>query len=414
MRVLLSDGSGLTARQTARLLARAGHEVGILTPGRLTLARLTGAVRHRHAVPPYGPDPLGWARAALAVLDRHPYDVLLPTQEQVGAISLIQPELAARGVATAVPDFAALRRVQDKLAAEQLLVEVGLPRPGAYVAVEAADLYRATWWPAFVKTPIGTASRGVRYLTGPEEVAGLDYPVLVQRPVPGPLLMVQAVFAHGELLALHANRRDRTGTNGGASHKTSVPTGPLRPAVTAIGQRLDWHGALSLDAIDGPDGPVVIDVNPRLVEPGNADAAGVDLVGTLLAVATRAPARPGAGGRAGVRTHQMLLGLLGLAGRRAIAREVAAAVRHRGAYRDSTEELTPWRGDRLGAAALVGLVGGLLVAPGRRHRLIGGSVAQYALTPDGWRQLLQAADRRPIGRGGHAGAIPAGAGEPGR
>ena len=46
-----------------------------------------------------------------------------------------------------------------------------------------------------------------------------------------------------------------------------------------MGESLSWHGALSLDVVLAPDGPRVIDVNPRLVEPGNAWRAGVDLVG---------------------------------------------------------------------------------------------------------------------------------------
>src|SRR4051812_32453529 len=274
MRVLLSDGSGLTARQCATLLARAGHEVGVLVPAGLSLTAMTGAVRHRHPVPVFGPDPLAWARRMLAVLDTGRYDVLLPTQEQVAVLSLLAGEVTARGVRTAVPAFAALRRVFDKLAAEELLTGLGLPRPPAVVARTPDELLGAGL-PAYLKAPVATASTGVRLARTPadppaaaEVMAALDAyalgGVLVQRPVPGPLLMVQAVFADGELLALHANRRDRTGSGGGASHKTSVDPAPVRAAVGAVGEELGWHGALSFDAIDGPAGPVVIDVNPRL------------------------------------------------------------------------------------------------------------------------------------------------------
>ena len=41
MRVLLSDGSGLTARQTESQLADAGHRVDVLSPDPLCLARFT-------------------------------------------------------------------------------------------------------------------------------------------------------------------------------------------------------------------------------------------------------------------------------------------------------------------------------------------------------------------------------------
>ena len=67
MRVLLSDGSGLTARQTAGLLADAGHTVEVLSPDPVCLARFTRRVRRVWRVPPYGADPLRWLDAALGV-----------------------------------------------------------------------------------------------------------------------------------------------------------------------------------------------------------------------------------------------------------------------------------------------------------------------------------------------------------
>ena len=65
MRVLLSDGSGLTARQAATQLAASGHTVEVLTPDALALTRFTHRVAAIHAVPAYGPDPLRWLEAAL-------------------------------------------------------------------------------------------------------------------------------------------------------------------------------------------------------------------------------------------------------------------------------------------------------------------------------------------------------------
>jgi glutathione synthase/RimK-type ligase-like ATP-grasp enzyme len=405
MKVLLTDGSGLTSRQCATLLARAGHEVGVLAPGPLALARTTVAVRRWHPVPVFGLDPLAWADAALAVLDTGGYDVLLPTQEQVTVLSLLADEVTGRGVATAVPPFAALRRVQDKLAAEVLLDELGLPRPGATVARTPAELLTAVP-PVYVKAPIGTASAGVRHVTSREQLrdAGrvmqeLDAyelgGVLVQQPVPGPLLMVQAVFDSGRLLAAHANTRDMVGSAGGASHKTSTSVDPVRPALELIGAALGWHGALSCDVIDGPDGPVVIDVNPRLVEPGNAAAAGLDLVDVLLDVATGRPGLPRPLARPGVRTSQLLLALVGAAQaprpRRAVLRQLVAATTHTGDFRASQEELTPIARDPLAAGSVAALGAALLIAPGLHARLASGSVANYALTPAGWNQLTRAA-----------------------
>jgi biotin carboxylase len=303
-----------------------------------------------------------------------------------------------------------VRRVQDKLATEDLLVALGLPRPRSTVA-RTPDELRSARLPAYLKAPIGTASTGVRHVDHPGELpaaaaamAALDAyrlgGVLVQEPVPGPLLMVQAVLDAGRLVALHANRRDRTGAGGGASLKTSVAPDAVRPVVERIGGALGWRGALSLDVIDGPDGPVVIDVNPRLVEPGNAAAAGLDLVGALLDVALGRAGEPREPARPGVRTSQLLLALTGAAQRPrrrrvGVARELAAAATHRGPYRGAREELTPLAGDPIAAAWLAALGAALLVAPGLADRLAGDSVANYALTPQGWWQLLERAGAAP-------------------
>src|SRR5580693_2635945 len=81
MLILLSDGAGLTARQTATVLARAGHRVEALSPAGLCLCRMTRHVRKVHDVPALGRDPFGWLEAALAVAERRGADVLLPVQE---------------------------------------------------------------------------------------------------------------------------------------------------------------------------------------------------------------------------------------------------------------------------------------------------------------------------------------------
>ncbi len=58
VRILLTDGSGLTARQTANRLWAAGHQVEALAPDPLCLCRFTRHVHRIRRVPAYGPDPL--------------------------------------------------------------------------------------------------------------------------------------------------------------------------------------------------------------------------------------------------------------------------------------------------------------------------------------------------------------------
>jgi hypothetical protein len=211
--------------------------------------------------------------------------------------------------------------------------------------------------------------------------------------VRGPLAMVQSVFAHGELVAFGACERVREGASGGASHKLGLDLPQAREHIGRLGADLGWHGALSADVILSQAGPQFIDINPRLVEPVNALASGVDLVRALVEVARSGPVRPQAGGRPGVRTHQLLLAILGAAqhgGRRDVARELRHALLRRGAYLGSREELTPGGGDLLAGlpVAVTGLA--TLIRPAAWRYFTSGSTGAYSLTPEAWRQLAAA------------------------
>ena len=411
MLILLSDGAGLTARQCATVLARAGHRVEALSPAGLCLCRMTRHVRRVHDVPALGRDPSGWLETALDVAARRGADVLLPVQEQVAVMALARDRIEAAGVATAVPGFAALAQVQDKVSAFRTLARAGVPQPPAVVAATAAEVEAAgaglAGWLLFVKTPIGTASAGVRRAGSPDELrqVAADYErlgafgpegVLVQQPVAGPLAMVQAVFARGELVAFHVCQRIREGAAGGSSHKLGLDMPEAREHMAGLGAALGWHGALSADVIIGPDGPRFIDINPRLVEPVNALASGVDLAGALVEVARSGSSRiPQPAAAPGARTHQLLLAVLGAAhqgGRRDVARELVQAVLHRGEYRGSREELTPGRGDPLAPLPVMAIALATLIRPDAWRHFVGGSAGAYSLTPAAWRQIRRAAD----------------------
>jgi hypothetical protein len=432
MKILLSDGSGLTARQVAGRLSESGHVVEVLSPDKMCLCRLTRHVRRVHRVPGYGADPLGWLDAALAVYREGEFDLLFPTQEQAAVLSHSAGRLADAGIRTAVPPFEALRAVQDKVSASATLGALGIPQPRTAFLGSADDLRAWPSLPVFVKTPIGTATSGVRHVDsaaalrscaaeleaggvfgggvfgggvfggGASAVSG----VIAQEPAAGPLVMAQSVFARGEMVAAHANLRVREGARGGASHKRSLDEPAMVVShLESLGRSLRWHGGLSADAVLTGAGPVFIDINPRLVEPGNAWRSGVDLAGALLDIAGGGVPEAQPPGRPGVVTHQLLLAVLGAGsqgrGRRGVAAEIRAALAHAGPYRGSAEELTPVRGDPRAALPVLAAAAVMLVRPALWRRIASGSVADYALTPVGWDSLLSTVPQAP------AGALPA-------
>ena len=390
----MTDGSGLSACQTANRLWSAGHVVEALAPDRLCLCRFTRHVHRIRRVPAYGSDPLRWLDAALEIYESGHFDVLFPTQEQVAVLASAPERLRDSGVATAVPPFSALTAVQDKFSAFATLTRLGLPQPATAARPEGWKQF-----PAYVKEPIGTASVGVRRVTSVEELntATLGRRALIQAAVDGPLAMCQSVFDHGRLVAFHANLRTGEGASGSASHKRSVHLPEVRTWLEILGADLDWHGALSADVIVTEAGPQFIDINPRLVEPENAWQAGVDLVGAMLEVASGATPSKQADGRSGVATHQLLLAVLGSAqqgrGRKGVARELLAAWRSAGPYADSVEELLLAKHDPMALVPLAMACVATLVRPPSWSWFSSGSVENYALTPEGWEQISRGAAR---------------------
>ena len=402
MRVLLTEGAGLTSRQVATQLDRLGHDVSAAVSNPLCLARFTRHVRTLHRVPHFGDEPLLWLDRVLQVARDAQVDVIFPTQEQVTVLSHQLPRVLAAGVATAVPPFAALVQVQDKLSALHTLAELGVPQPVTAVVRDPSECETWTSFPAYAKAPVGTGSSGVRRVTSAAALADAvcsfidrgvleDGGVLVQEALEGTFLMAQCIFDQGSLVAFHANERLLEGANGSGAAKSSTEVPTLRTDLARLGEALAWHGALSVDAVVVEGRAFVIDVNPRLVEPGNALAAGTDLVGALLAVMLRAPAVVTPPSRRGVRTHQFLMALLGAAQRRERRRDVLAEIGRRlirvGVYAHSEEELLPWRCDRRTIVLPIAAVLATLVRPRLWRAFTDGAVNSYALTAAGWHQL---------------------------
>ena len=113
--------------------------------------------------------------------------------------------------------------------------------------------------------------------------------------------------------------------------------------------------------------PLLIDCNPRLVEPMSAYLAGIDLVALLLLISQGETPAAAPASRDGVRTHLAMQALLGCAlrggRRRDVVRECWRLLSGGGPYAGSTEELTPLRLDWISAVPLAITALSLLLAP---------------------------------------------------
>jgi predicted ATP-grasp superfamily ATP-dependent carboligase len=385
LRVLVSEGNSTSAREAITVLGLSGHRVELCDPSPVCLARFSRFVRKFHQCPPLRDDPAGYLRFVEKLLAARHFDVLLPIHEQGFLLSRVQPRLADR-VGLALPAFDSYRSVHGKAGFSRLLDRWGLPQPATRIVKTADQLRAVIRFPAVVKTSVGTASRGVWFLRDDGDLDGVlralaahaafADEVLVQEFIAGVTEKAQGVFCRGQLCGFHAYRQIAIGAGGGEAIKHSVASPKVRALLETIGANLAWHGALSVDYVLPADDatPLLIDCNPRLVEPMSAYLAGIDLVGMLLRLSLGETPAALPDGRAGVRTHLAMQALLGCAmrggRRRDLLREGWRLLTGSGPYAGSTEELTPLRLDWPGAVPLAMLAIVLLAAPRRAPALV--------------------------------------------
>jgi predicted ATP-grasp superfamily ATP-dependent carboligase len=376
LRVLLSEGSSTSAREAITALGLAGHIIEICDPSPWCFGRYSRFVKKFHRCPPLRDDPVGYLAFVEKLLASNRFDVLLPTHEQ-GFLFARAAERLKANAGLALPTFESYRTAHSKAGFSRLLSSLRLPQPATRIVTSEAALRASVRFPAVIKTSVGTASRGVFIAREARDLdeavhelaAGGAFPgeVLVQEFIAGTVEKAQSVFCRGQLLGFHAYRQVAGGISGGEAIKESVSRPDIRTMLEAIGEKLAWHGALSIDYLMPERGPTprLIDCNPRLVEPMSAWLAGTDLVGLLLLVSWGETPAPRPESRTGVRTHLAMQALLGLASRggtRAdLLRECYRLARGRQPYAGSQEEMTPIGTDWLSAVPLA-LTAGLLLA----------------------------------------------------
>jgi predicted ATP-grasp superfamily ATP-dependent carboligase len=394
LRVLVSEGSSTSGREAIMILGLAGHHVEVCDPSLWCLARYSRFVRKFHHCPGLRTDPAGFLRFVEQLLAAQHFDVLLPTHEQGFLLARAQERLKGRA-GLALPDFAAYRVVHSKAGFSRLLDQLDLPQPPTRVVKSADELHEAVRFPSVIKTSVGTASRGIWFVRDASDLnialydlessAAFADAVLVQDLVTGTTEKAQSVFCRGRLIGFHAYRQVTPGIGGGEAVKESVSRPAVRAYLEKIGGQLDWHGALSVDYMMPLDSavPLLIDCNPRLVEPVNAYRAGTDLVDLLLRVSLGETPAALPDSREGVVTHLAMQALLGCASRGGTRRDIVMECCHllmiSGSYAGSTEELTPVRLDWVSALPLAATAAVLVASPKLAIKLARGGFGAHLL-----------------------------------
>lgn len=402
LRVLVSEGSSTSAREAITILGLLGHHVEVCDPTPWCLSRFSRFVRKFHRCPPLRDDPAGYLAFVEALLEPNRFDVLLPTHEQGFLFARVVERLGARA-GLALPAFDNYRTAHGKASFSRLLDELQLPQPPTSIVTSESALRAVVRFPAVIKTSIGTASRGIWFVRNSRDLdaavsqlaasGALVDQVLVQEWIAGTVEKAQSAFCRGRLLGFHAYRQVATGVGGGEAIKESVSRPDIRAMLEKIGERLAWHGALSIDYLmpDDDAAPRLIDCNPRLVEPMSAYLAGTDLIDLLLRLSRGETPDALPEGRTGVRTHLAMQALLGLAARggtrRDLLREGWRLASRSRPYAESDEEMTPVGLDWLSAVPLTMTALLLLAQPHAANKLARGGFGTHLLSRESIRQI---------------------------
>ena len=381
--MLLSEASSFTAREFVTVLGRDGVVVDAMSSVQAPIARFSRYCRAIRRVPAPSQDPLGYLAAADRLMTSGEYDTLLPTHEQAWLFSAGRHLMRHR---VEVADIAAFDRVESKIEFARLLDDLRLPQPAWRLVENEGDL-SGLGLPVWLKAEFSTAGRGVVRVSSRDEAAAALASltprgrVMAQAPAPGRYAQVQGLFRRGRLMAV------ATGVGGSAAARVSVHHPEAVTALERLGAFLSWHGGLGLDYFHEDGRPCFIECNPRISEPANAAAAGVDLPALMISLADDTPpSGEPVVARAGVRTRSTLAIGLGAAEttrtRRGVAKTVARALLGRTPRKPAREVLTPVLDDPPSLVPFVVALAPVLARPAAVRRMAARTVADYSITPE--------------------------------
>jgi predicted ATP-grasp superfamily ATP-dependent carboligase len=371
----------------------------VCDPNPLCISRFSRFVRRFYRCPAAGTDPLGYLAFVLNHLTQERYDVLLPVHEQAFLFAKVRDRLPS-GMGIALAAFESFLQVQGKVAFARLMERLALPQPVTHLIRSRSELEAMERFPCYLKTDYSTAGQGVWRLTSRGErdraalaleqrgLLGGTHELVVQEEAPGVLCQAQAVFAQGQLLAVHCTQTRGVSVGGGHAARMGVDHPQVREHLAVLGRALAWHGPLALDYLfnEASGGPTYIECNPRLVEPMNATLSGVNLADLTVRVALGEMGALGETryGRTGIRSHSLMAILLGVADQGAsrgeLLRTILQAIGSRGIFAGSREDLTPVGIDPPSLIPLGVVSGQLLLRPGVAHKIATGAVNAYSLS----------------------------------
>jgi carbamoylphosphate synthase large subunit len=280
--VLVTGAGGPAGVAVVRRLVALGHRV---VAGDADSAPAGGALADVAVTLPRGDHPR-FVEALVGVCTTHGVDALVSTvAEELPLLAAGAERLAAAGVATWLPDAAAVDVCCDKAAFARAMAAAGVPHPAT---AAAADEVAGVPGPWVVKPLAGRGSRGVRLLDDRSlvvEVLREDAGLIAQTRLTGREFTADAlVDRDGSVRVVVPRWREETKAGISVKGRTFASDAVARVVVAALAA-VELTGPANVQGFVADDGTAtVVEINPRFS--GGLPltlAAGADVVSAYLA-----------------------------------------------------------------------------------------------------------------------------------
>lgn len=393
--VLLSEGSSLTSRETIAVLRNSGYEVEFLSSGLFPMSAFSKHTKSIKTVN-INQDPIQYVYQLRKILTNKKYDAIIPTHEQAWFYSVLNEDLTKRSK-IALSSNEKFNRVQGKIRFAMLLDHLKIPQPKWQIVKDMAPPQIS--YPLWIKKNYSTAGNGVYKVRNWNEYSQILrklFPkgnIMAQENKNGTYGQVGAVFNRGHLEGVSISLQTVEGVGGSAAARVSIDNKEVRDYMEIIGRSLTWHGGLTLDFIYSDGKPYFIECNPRMVEPGNAAAAGVNFPNLLINLSEKSCNKNILIGRAGVKTHNttaVLLGAAQITGKRKdIMHIFLQSLFHKGPFQGSIEVCSIKNEGIFSIVPELVVLLSLLINPSYVKIYVKRAIANYSVKPQAVKKIME-------------------------
>lgn len=280
-KVLVTDGQLRSGLAVVRSLGRRDVEVVCGESTRFATAFFSSHTDETVVYPSPDEEPAAFVDELERILQEHDVDVLVPVAHESTALVSKHRERLAAHATVPVPPFEQFKRGWDKRETFEAAAQADVPRPRTECPdglAAATDVAAEMGYPVVVKARTGAGSRGLEFVSSPEEFEAAyervheAYPrPLVQERIP------QAGRMYGAAFIVDDDReckvefaceflREYPPSGGPSTFHRSVDRRDVRAYGRDLLAELDWTGVALVefkeDVRDGE--PKLMEVNPRL------------------------------------------------------------------------------------------------------------------------------------------------------